>query len=179
MQGGSLLRCEFLEYKYIFDAKNTDTRMELWSLNVRTPDVGWQDVTNVTRGRELANRTFAGAAASVPGLRSNIEEYMFCPCRLFIWTKIETALATQNLIRSHICRAVGGQLLIIGGYPPGQVIPRDAPCDSELAKSLAIGSDGLSRAAAYSNSSTYRTPNMISDIAGNRTASIEGGCRID
>ncbi|KAF7508738.1 hypothetical protein GJ744_008985 [Endocarpon pusillum] len=92
----------------------------------------------------------------------------------FTWTKLDTTLPDQNLIRSHTCHAVGGQLLIAGGYPPGRVVPRNATCDPELVKVLQITADGPSWVPKYSTNTIYRTPKAILNTIGGRRSPIDG-----
>lgn len=34
--------------------------------------------------------------------------------------------------RAHTCHAVGGQMIVLGGYPPGVNVNVTAPCDKYL-----------------------------------------------
>jgi hypothetical protein len=40
----------------------------------------------------------------------------------------------RSRMRSHSCNAVGSQLLVVGGYPPGGEVHQDVECDGELIK---------------------------------------------
>jgi len=87
----------------------------------------------------------------------------------FTWTQVNTAFPSNNLIRSHTCHAVGGQLVIVGGYPPGIVVESNVTCDPDYIKVLAIGEEDINWTPNYRTDSTYRTPLSISNIVrGNR-----------
>lgn len=61
-------------------------------------------------------------------------------------------------------------MLLVGGYPPGPVVPRNATCDPELLKVLSITDEGPVWASQYTTGTVYRTPAQIRNIiSGRRT----------
>lgn len=47
------------------------------------------------------------------------------------WTKVGVPQGEYH-IRSHSCHAIGSQLLVVGGYPPGFKIEPNVTCSNEL-----------------------------------------------
>lgn len=47
------------------------------------------------------------------------------------WTKVHITYGQYHL-RSHSCHAIGSQLLIVGGYPPGFYVDPSVSCSTEL-----------------------------------------------
>ena len=55
----------------------------------------------------------------------------------FTWVRLPTVVPRENRLRSHKCHAVGGQLLLVGGYPPEDDLDKDdPPCDPFIVKVL-------------------------------------------
>lgn len=92
----------------------------------------------------------------------------------FIWTKVETTLPSTNLIRSHTCHAVGGQLLIVGGHPPAVNISINTACDSEYIKILRIGEESVDWTGTFSTNTTYRTPLSVQNVENGRRVPFNG-----
>ena len=88
----------------------------------------------------------------------------------FIWTKLSTDSPQTNEIRSHTCHALGGQLLVVGGYPAGTSLGANASCDAQYLKVLNIGADELTWNDGYIVGSKYRSPRKVREtVQGNRT----------
>lgn len=47
------------------------------------------------------------------------------------WTKVAVPQGEYHM-RSHSCHAIGSQLLIVGGYPPGFSVDPSVACSTEL-----------------------------------------------
>lgn len=47
------------------------------------------------------------------------------------WTKVGVPQGEYHT-RSHSCHALGSQLLVVGGYPPGFAVEPDVACSNEL-----------------------------------------------
>lgn len=67
------------------------------------------------------------------------------------WTKVKVAQG-ENHIRTHTCHAIGSQLLVVGGYPPGFTVEPDVPCANELIRVLDMNTLSVSQkpSRAYS-----------------------------
>lgn len=101
-----------------------------------------------------------------------VEEIYVLSMPSFMWTKVETTLPQTNLIRSHTCHAVGGQLLIFGGWPTG-LDQTNATCDPEYIKVLDIGEESSNWSGMYKKASTYRTPNPIKNVVSGRKTPLD------
>ena len=43
-------------------------------------------------------------------------------------------MAGEDLRRAHTCHAVGSQMIVLGGYPPGETVDPTVECDSNFIK---------------------------------------------
>lgn len=52
----------------------------------------------------------------------------------FLWTKIRVPTESNNntYTRSHTCHAIGGQLLVIGGWAPGDYLYPEVDCQRDI-----------------------------------------------
>ncbi|KAH0612767.1 uncharacterized protein H6S33_009147 [Morchella sextelata] len=80
-----------------------------------------------------------------------------------IWTKVPIPFGNSHL-RGHTCHAVGEQLLIVGGYPPGEVVDEAAPCDNQLVKVFNMRNPGWK--SRYELNTVYKTPQQVIVNAG-------------
>lgn len=155
-----------LEYIPIYDIDRN-----IW-FEQRTTSIGWDDEPE-SRTRFCAalfhdetENTFElwvhGGQKLTPQAEG-VEEIYVLSMPSFIWTQVTTTLPQTNLIRSHTCHAVGGQLLIVGGYPTGVEVESNVTCDPEYIKVLNIGEEHSVWTGAYRRDSKYRTPSSVRD----------------
>lgn len=103
--------------------------------------------------------------------------------RFCSWTKVSIPFGNSHP-RDHTCHAVGEQLFIVGGYPPGEVVDETAPCDNQLVKVFNMRNPGVSMSPApggpptanavttpqwksrYELNTVYKTPQQVIDNAG-------------
>jgi len=77
----------------------------------------------------------------------------------FTWTRVEIPMTSLVNIRSMNCHAVGGQLLVVGGFPPGNFLEPNTTCDREMIKVLNL--NGPSWESTYNPNSKYRAPEAV------------------
>ncbi|KAI5845045.1 hypothetical protein DFP73DRAFT_526511 [Morchella snyderi] len=75
-----------------------------------------------------------------------------------IWTRVSIPFGSSHL-RGHTCHAVGEQLLIVGGYPPGEFVDEAAPCDDQLVKVFNMRNPGWK--SRYELNTVYKTPQQV------------------
>ena len=92
----------------------------------------------------------------------------------FTWTQVNTAYPQNNLIRSHTCHTVGGQLIIVGGYPTGIEVESNVTCDPDYIKVLAISEEDTVWTSSYRRNSTYRQPLSIQRLIDGSAAPKDG-----
>ncbi|KAI9891894.1 MAG: hypothetical protein M1814_002279 [Vezdaea aestivalis] len=78
----------------------------------------------------------------------------------FVWSRISVPQSGFPVTtRSPTCNAVGQQLLIFGGYPPGAVVLENATCDSEYLKIFDMSDPGWK--SSYKINTVYNTPDQV------------------
>jgi len=65
-QGGHYYHGDRWTNSSYFVPKDQIPEWRLWRMELNQQDAGWKDITNEVSGHLNANRTFAGAPASVP-----------------------------------------------------------------------------------------------------------------
>ena len=168
-----------LEYVQVYDIDQNS-----WSRQ-RTTFFGWTDAPRA-RTRFCADifmdniehtyDIWMHGGQRLDDQNQGVEEIYVLSMPSFTWTKITTAgLRNYNLIRSHTCHAVGGQLLVIGGYPPAQsVTDLNVEYDPDYMKVLEIGDKESRWTKNYVADTEYHTPKDVRDATGTRTSPIGG-----
>ena len=57
------------------------------------------------------------------------------------WVKVPNT--HNDLRRTHTCHAVGSQMIVLGGYPPGQGVDPTAPCDENLIQVFDLSNESV------------------------------------
>ncbi|KAI5799808.1 hypothetical protein EDC01DRAFT_764906 [Geopyxis carbonaria] len=82
----------------------------------------------------------------------------------FIWTKISVpgfpgASVQDTWTRSHTCHAIGGQLLIVGGWPPGSRLESNVKCQKDLVSIFNLNNPGW--LGEFDPKNEYKTPETV------------------
>ncbi|KAI9674493.1 MAG: hypothetical protein M1817_001831 [Caeruleum heppii] len=78
----------------------------------------------------------------------------------FIWTRISVPLSSGTTgTRGHTCHAIGNQMLVVGGWPPGATVSPTAPCDRQLVKVFDFTL--LTWVRQFTIGTIYKTPSPI------------------
>ena len=64
------------------------------------------------------------------------------------WVKVPNA-AGNDRRKGHTCHAVGSQMMVLGGYPPGVGVDPTAPCDENLIKVFDLSHESVRPNGAF------------------------------
>ena len=62
-------------------------------------------------------------------------------------------MAGEDRRRAHTCHVVGSQMIVLGGYPPGQAVDPRVECDSNFIKVFDLSNESVSTKCHFLNKS--------------------------